>query len=117
MTIDFDKKQISLSTEGQLILARIKELEWFHEAQDIVRFCIAYAIKMKVPEGDSSASTETKWAVAALDETGELRELLNTLFPQCKTPGRLMEHFMNEGIKLIGKKIEKPSVSPSDLFI
>ncbi len=46
-----DRESIGLNSETQAILAELEARGWFLEGQDVARFCMAYAIRAKVPEG------------------------------------------------------------------
>lgn len=110
-----DRKSIGLTTETQVILTELEERGWFSEGQDIARFCMSYAIRAGVGDGATSA-TETRWAAGNFDETGEIRSLLNALYPECETPVRLMEHLVNEGLRLVGERARQGSLTPADLI-
>jgi hypothetical protein len=110
-----DRESIGLDPEAQVILADIESRGWFVEGQDIARFCMAYAIRAKVPEGVTSG-TETRWAAGNFDKTGEIRALLGALYPACKTPVRLMEHLVNEGLRKVGGRVRSEAVGPAELM-
>ena len=110
-----DRETIGLTPETQAILADIEERGWFLEGQDIARFCLAYAIRAKVPEG-ATADTETRWAAGNFDKTGEIRALLAALYPDCKTPVRLMEHLVNEGLRLVKSRVASTAIGPAELM-
>lgn len=110
-----DRKSIGLTVETQAILADIEARGWFLEGQDIARFCMAYAIRAKIPEGVTTG-TETRWALGNFDETGEIRTLLAALYPTCGTPVRLMEHLVNEGLRMVAARIRSDAVGPADLM-
>jgi hypothetical protein len=110
-----DRESIGLTTETQDILADLETHGWFLEGQDIARFCMAYAIRAKVPEG-STPGTETRWAAGNFDKTGEIRVLLEALYPNCQTPVRLMEYLVNEGLKMVSVRVKSDSVGPADLM-
>ena len=50
------------------------------------------------------------------DETGEIRALISALYPTCKTPVRLMEHLVNEGICRISERLRSEAIGPADLM-
>src|SRR5689334_17886457 len=110
-----DRKSIGLTPETQRLLAELEQREWFQENQDLARFCLAYSIRAKVPEGTTSG-TETRWAVGNFDETGEIRALISALYPACKTPVRLMEYLVNEGIHRISERLRSEAIGPADLM-
>lgn len=110
-----DRKSIGLTVENQATLAGLEAHGWFLEGQDIARFCMAYAIKARVPEGVTTG-TDTRWAAGNFDETGEIRSVLAALYPGCRTPIRLMEHLVNEGIRLVAARVRSDAISPADLM-
>lgn len=110
-----DRESIGLNPETQAILADLETRGWFLEGQDIARFCMAYAIRAKVPEG-ATAGTETRWAAGNFDKTGEIRALLAALYPTCQTPVRLMEHLVNEGLRMVATRLRSEAVGPAELM-
>lgn len=99
-----DRESIGVTVANQAILAELEARGWFPELQDIARFCMSYAIRARVPEG-LTAATETRWAAGNFDKTGEMRIMLTVLYPDCRTPIRLMEHLVNEGLRLVDGKL------------
>lgn len=110
-----DRESIGLTSETQAILAELEGHGWFLEGQDVARFCMAYAIRAKVPEG-ATAGTETRWAAGNFDKTGEVRALLSALYPTCRTPVRLMEHLVNEGLRMVASRVRSESMGPAELM-
>src|SRR3954451_15319936 len=108
-----DRDTIGLTAESQAILADLESRGWFLEGQDIARFSLAYAIRAKVPEG-TTPGTETRWAAGNFDKTGEIRALLAALYPSSETPVRLMEHLVNEGLRLIAARARSESFGPAE---
>jgi hypothetical protein len=110
-----DRESIGLTPETQAILAELEERGWFLEGQDIARFCMSYAIRAKVPEG-VAVGTETRWAAGNFDKTGEIRALLAALYPECSAPVRMMEHLVNEGLRMVGKRLRSEAIGPAELM-
>jgi hypothetical protein len=110
-----DRQSIGLTPETQAVLDELEGRGWFVEGQDIARFCMAYAIRAKVPEG-ATAGTETRWAAGNFDKTGEIRALLAALYPTCQTPVRLMEHLVNEGLRMVAARVRSEAVGPAELM-
>ena len=71
---------------------------------------------VREPAEGATPGTETRWAAGNFDKTGEIRALLAALYPSCETPVRLMEHLVNEGLRLIGTRIRSEGVNPADLM-
>lgn len=113
--MDHDRESIGLTSETQTMLAEVEAKGWFPEGQDIARFCLAYAIRARVPDGATSG-TETRWAAGNFDKTGEIRSILAALYPACGTPVRLMEHLVNEGMRMIVARIRSEDIGPRELM-
>jgi hypothetical protein len=110
-----DRETIGLTPESQAIIANIEARGWFMDGQDAARFCMAYAIRAKVPAG-VTPGTDTRWAAGNFDKSGEIRLLLAALYPACETPVRLMEHLVNEGLRMVAERVKSESVAPADLM-
>ena len=110
-----DRESIGLTQDNQAILAEIEAQGWFLEGQDIARFSLAYAIRARTAEG-ATHGTETRWAAGNFDKTGEIRALLAALYPNCETPVRLMEHLVNEGLRMVGTRMRSEAIGPADLM-
>ena len=110
-----DRESIGLTAECQVLLSDLEGRGWFTEGQDVARFCLSYAIRAGIGEG-ATAGTETRWAAGNFDKTGEIRAVLAALYPDCQTPVRLMEHLVNEGIKLVSVRARSEAVGPADLM-
>lgn len=110
-----DRESIGLDPETQAILADLETRGWFLDGQDIARFCMAYAIRAKTTEG-TTPGTETRWAAGNFDKSGEIRSVLGALYPDCQTPVRLMEHLVNEGLRMVAARLRSDAVGPADLM-
>lgn len=110
-----DLDTIGLTPEARAALTELEAKGWFQDGQDIARFCLAYAIRATVPTGITEART-TQWAAGNFDKSGEIRALLAALFPECETPVRLMEHFVNEGLRIVSERVRSDAVGPEELL-
>lgn len=110
-----DLDTIGLTLETRAALTELEAKGWFQDGQDAARFCLAYAIRARVPEGVTEART-TQWAAGLFDKSGEIRALLAALYPDCKTPVRLMEHFVNEGLRMVAARVRSDAVGPAELL-
>lgn len=99
-----DKVDIGLTPESQRLLQEIEERGWFAEAQDVARFCFSYSVRAGVPEGITTGA-ETRWSSGNFDKTGEIRAVVSALYPECDTPVRLIEHLINEGLRLVHRQV------------
>ncbi|MDC0675982.1 hypothetical protein [Nannocystis radixulma] len=110
-----DKHDIGLTEAAELVLNELVDKGWFNERQDAARFCLAYAVRAKIPEGVTERA-QTRWSAGNFDSTGEIRALLAALYPSCRTPVRLMEHLIHEGLRLLSARLKSDSVGPGDLM-
>ena len=112
-----DRKQIGLTDHGRSAVTRLTEqLGWFDEAQDAGRFALAYAIKAKIEPRHTVSPVETRWSPDLFDPTGELRLILRAMYPNTTMPIRLMEHLIDEGLRLIQTRIDDGEVNPAELL-
>lgn len=110
-----DRESIGLTHETQALLADLIQRGWFKDGQDLARFSLAYAVRAQVADGATSG-TDTRWAAGNFDSSGEIRILLAALYPDCSTPVKLMEHLVNEGLRLIARRAQSQSVGPAELM-
>ncbi|HEV7565814.1 MAG TPA: hypothetical protein VGO31_07620 [Microbacteriaceae bacterium] len=111
-----DRESVGLTSASQALISDLDALGWFSDAQDAARFCMAYAMRSGVAPG-TSAGTDTRWAAGNFDKTGEIRALIMALYPTSETPVRLMEYFVNEGLRLVADRVRSDGVGPSDLLV
>lgn len=110
-----DRETIGLTPRSQQILAEIEAQGWFREGQDVARFALGHAVRAHLPEGQTSG-TDTRWNAGSFDKTGEIRAVLQALYPGCTTPVRLMEHFVNEGLGMLAERVKAGGVTAADLL-
>lgn len=109
-----DRKQIGLTQEGRSTVALLMgELGWFDEAQAAGRFALGYAIRAGVEPGQTAAPVETRWSPDLFDPSGEIRSLLRAMFPNNIMPVRLMEYFIDEGLRRIASRVETGDTNPA----
>jgi hypothetical protein len=112
-----DRKQIGLTDDGKAAVAMLTDrLGWFAEAQEASRFALAYALRQGIGDGSTSGAVETRWSADGFDPTGEIRSVLRAAYPENTTPVRLMEHLIDEGLRLIQGKLAAGHSSPLDFF-
>jgi hypothetical protein len=109
-----DRKQIGLTEGGRSTVALLMDdLGWFDEAQAAGRFALGFAIRAGVEPGQTAASVETRWSPDLFDPSGEIRSLLRAMYPDSTMPVRLMEYFIDEGLRRIRARIEAGETSPA----
>lgn len=96
------------------MLNEIKAKGWFGEDQEIARFCLAHAIASGVEPG-TVAGASTRWTVSLFDPSGEIRTVLETVFPGVDTPVRVMEHLIHAGLAQVADKI-RGGATPKELL-
>jgi hypothetical protein len=116
VTEENKKVQIGLTAANLDRLEEIAERGWFSsEHQEIGRFCLAYAIRARVPAGTTS-QVRTTWGSGGFDPTGELRAVVEAIYPGTDDLVRLMQHLINEGIQMVHSEMQKPGIGPSQLM-
>jgi len=73
-----------------------------HSSIQITFVAMAQAIEAGTKRGTSEGAG-TKWNVCSLDSDGALKAVVEALYPEEKLPYRLVEHLMNEGLRLCDK--------------
>ena len=111
---DEDRKQIGLTDHGKAVVGRLTdELGWFDEAQAAGRFALAYAIRTGVEPGQTGTPVETRWSPDLFDPSGEIRALLRAMYPDRTMPIRLMEYFIDQGLRRLAAKLDDGEVNPT----
>lgn len=113
--MDGDKDVIGLTADSQRYLQEMEDRGWFAEGQDIARFALAYAVRANAASGNAK-QVETRWAAGNFDKTGEIRAVLGALYPNNSTPVRLMEHLVNEGLRMLHSRVTSDNVGPAELM-
>jgi len=109
-----DRKQIGLTDEGRATVALLTEqLGWFGEAQAAGRFALAFAIRAGMAPGQTAAPVETRWSPDLFDPSGEIRALLRAMYPDTTMPIRLIEYFIDEGLRRISAKVAGGDTDPT----
>ena len=114
---DEDRKQIGLTEHGIAVVARLTdELGWFDEGQAAGRFALAYAIRAGINLGKTGAPVQTRWSPDLFDPSGEIRALLHAMYPDATMQIRLIEYLIDEGLRLIGAKIDDGGLDPASFL-
>lgn len=104
-----DKKTIGITKANHSDLQKLLQTGQFASELDAAKFAMAFAARNEVPAGRADGA-DTKWNVGSVDPSGDLREMVRTLYPDVSEPYRLMEHLMNEGIRSLAGEAENPDV-------
>lgn len=98
-----DKKTIGLTPDNRAIIEDLVQQKFFKEQIDAAKFALSVAINNQIQLG-SAEGAETIWNVGSFDTDGNLKSLINSLYPEIDTPYRLVEYFINAGLQIIQQK-------------
>ena len=100
-----DKKTIGLTEQGKATMDQMVEALGFKRDMDAAKFAFAFAVE-KGCEPASIEGTGTIWNVGTLDEGGDLRTLIENLYPNVQQPYRALESLMNSGFSLLAEEMK-----------
>jgi hypothetical protein len=95
-----DKRTIGITSSNERALAALIQAGNFGAELDAAKFAMAHAINHGIEAG-SADGANTKWNVGTVDPDGSLRALVESLYSDATEPYRLIEHLINEGLKLL----------------
>lgn len=111
-----DKKTIGLTETNKAIMDEVVEKAGFKRDMDAGKFAFALAVH----RGCEPAQVEgagTIWNVGSFDEGGDLKALIQNLFPNVETPYRALESLMNTGLGLLAAELKaNPALRIEDLL-
>jgi hypothetical protein len=112
-----DKKTIGLSDENKAIMDRIVDKMGFKRDMDAARFAFALAVNRGC-EPIAVEGVGTIWNVGSFDEGGELKSLVQSLYPaRSDVPYRTLESLMNIGFGLLEAEVKSnPALRIGDLL-
>lgn len=103
-----DKKTIGLTDSGKATMEQMVEIVGFKRDMDAAKFAFAYAVEQGCEPGPIEG-TGTIWNVGTLDEGGDLKALIQNLYPQTLFPYRALESLMDTGFGLLAKEMSSAS--------
>jgi hypothetical protein len=99
-----DKNTIGLTDANRSIMDDLVEKAGFDTGVDAAKFAFAIAVNRKcTPNPVEKAGTV--WNVGSFDESGELKALVGSLFPDVETPYRIIEALVNRGFELLASEM------------
>jgi hypothetical protein len=110
-----DKKTFGLTDDCSRIMNSIMVLDYFRTQMDIAKFAMSYAISNGV-KPNSISGTSTIWNQGSFDPSGEMKQLMLLLFPDIEAPYRLVEYFINQGLRMLGEKMIAGGLDFSDIM-
>lgn len=99
-----DKKTIGLTDSGKATMDQMVEAFGFKRDMDAAKFAFAFAVEKGCEPGPTEG-TGTIWNVGTLDEGGDLRTLIQNLYPQAQFPYRALESLMIAGFGLLATEM------------
>jgi hypothetical protein len=103
-----DKKTIGLTDSGKATMEQMVEVVGFKRDMDAAKFAFAFAVEQGCEPGPIEG-TGTIWNVGTLDEGGDLKALIQNLYPQTQFPYRALESLMDAGFGLLAKEMTSDS--------
>ncbi len=97
-----DKKTIGITKVNERVLLALEAEGLFASEIEAAKFAMARAIDAGVQRGTTDGAG-TKWNVGSVDSDGALKAVVEALYPDETQPYRLVEHLMNEGLRLFDK--------------
>lgn len=111
-----DKKTIGLTAENKSIMDRVVEKAGFKLDMDAAKFAFALAVSRGCEPGQL-AGAETIWNVGSFDEGGDMKALIQNLFPNTEAPYRALESLMNIGFGLLATELSSnPNIRIEELL-
>lgn len=108
-----DRLQVGLTEEGRRrVKVLTEDLGWFSKDRDAGRFALAYAIREGATP-DDPGTVRTAWHLSTLDPSGEIQALLAALHPGTTTPVRLIQGYVDAGLRLIEERISAGETNPA----
>jgi hypothetical protein len=103
-----DKKTIGLTDANKIIMDRVVKSAGFKRDMDAAKFAFALAVSRGAEPG-SLDGVGTIWNVGSFDEGGEIKALVQNLFPNADAPYRAMESLVNAGFVLLAAEMGEGS--------
>lgn len=111
-----DKKTIGLTAANKAIMDQLVEKAGFKNDMDAAKFAFALAVNRRC-EPVQIEGVGTIWNVGSFDEGGDIKGLIQNLFPNVDAPYRALEVLMNMGFSLLEAEIKaNPGLRIEDLL-
>ena len=111
-----DKKTIGLTNANKTIMDEVVEKGGFKRDMDAAKFAFALAVNRGC-EPEPVEGAGTIWNVGSFDEGGDLKALVQNLFPNVDAPYRALESLVNMGFGLLLAEMkDNPGMRIEDLL-
>jgi hypothetical protein len=104
-----DKKTLGVTPGLEQTLQELVKGGAFASELDAAKFAMSVAIQRGVPAGYAEGAA-TKWNVGTVDPDQSLRAVIEAIYPDATEPYRVIEHFMNEGLRIVAETDGPPDV-------
>ena len=100
-----DRKTIGVTAAAQAVLERLVALGSFRDQLDAGRFALSIAVAAEeTPSG--TADVTTKWNIGSFDPSGEIRSVIQALYPGTSEPYRAAEQLIDAGLRILSKHLD-----------
>ena len=99
-----DKNTIGLTEANKATMDAMVERGGFKTGLDAAKFALSVAIARN-SDPTPVEKAGTIWNVGSFDDTGELKALVRSIFPDTKTPYRVIESLVNVGFNLLASDV------------
>jgi hypothetical protein len=103
------QKTLGVTPANDETLRELVEAGAFASELDAAKFAMSIAIDRGTLQGMTEGAS-TKWNVGTVDPDQSLRAIIESIYPDVTEPYRLIEFFMNEGLRLISAEGNSPDV-------
>lgn len=111
-----DKKTIGLTDANKLVMEQLVEDAGFKLDMDAAKFAFALAVNRGSEPGPVEGAG-TIWAAGNFDQGGDIKALIQNLYPNVDAPYRALESLINTGFGLLAAEIKaNPGLRIEDLL-
>jgi hypothetical protein len=100
-----DKKTIGVTDANKMVMDQIVEWVGFRRDMDAAKFAFALAVSRGCEPG-AVEGANTIWNVGSFDEGGDLKALVQNLFPKAEAPYRALESLVNSGFGILATEMK-----------
>jgi len=100
-----DKKTIGLTDANKAVMDQVVEKGGFKRDMDAGKFAFALAVNRGC-EPEHVEGAGTIWNLGSFDDGGDLKALIQNLFPDAEAPYRALESLMNIGFGLLAAELK-----------
>ena len=111
-----DKKTMGLTPANKIVMDRFVEQAGFRLDMDAAKFAFALAVSRGCQPG-ATEGAGTIWASGNFDERGDLKALVENLYPAVDAPYRALESLINTGFGIVAQMlVDEPGLRIEELL-